>query len=90
MPHLDQAIMEAAIERALAPLKGCFPPKTLEKMREELREYATTHPYPVGLLRVIGDEPAVRRSGPREVGEDGDDAESAAPEPAGRARGGAR
>jgi hypothetical protein len=90
MPHLDQTTVEAAIERALAPLKGLFPPQSIEKMREELREYATTHPYPVGLLRAMGDEPAVHRSGPREVGEDGDDAESAAPEAVGRARGRAR
>jgi hypothetical protein len=90
MPHLDQATIEAAIERALASLKGLFPPKTIEKMREELREYATTHPYPVGLLRAMGDEPVVQRSGPRAVGEHGGDAESAAPETVGRARGGAR
>ena len=89
MPHLDQATVVAAIERALAPLKGRFPPKTLEKMREELWEYATTHPYPVGLLRAMGDEPAIQRSGDRAVDET-NDAESAAPEAVGRARGGAR
>jgi hypothetical protein len=81
--------VEAAIERALAPLVGRFPPKTLEKMREELREYATTHPYPVGLLRAMSDEPAVQRSGDRAVDET-NDVESAAPEAVGRARGGAR
>ncbi len=65
MPPVDPATLEDAIERALGPLKRMMPPRTLEKMREQMREYATTHPYPVALLRTIGPEPVVHRSGDR-------------------------
>jgi hypothetical protein len=45
--------VDDAIERALAPYVPLFPAETLEVMREQMREYATTHPYPVALLRQL-------------------------------------
>jgi len=75
MSNLDPATVEAAIERALAPLKRLVPARTLEKIREEMREYATTHPYPVALLGLIGPEPVVLKSGDPEAQAE------AAPEP---------
>jgi hypothetical protein len=76
MPHLDPALREAAIERALAPLKRLFPARTIERMREQMREYATTHPYPIALLRQISPDPAVKDS---DVRGDGDESGSVAP-----------
>jgi len=43
--------VDEAIERALAPYVGRFPDAMLDIIREEMREYATTHPYPVALFR---------------------------------------
>jgi hypothetical protein len=45
--------VDDAIERALAPYVPLFSAETLEVMREQMREYATTHPYPVALLRQL-------------------------------------
>jgi len=62
MSRLDPDLREAAIQRALAPLERLFPAKTIERMREQMREYATTHPYPIALLRQISPEPEVQGS----------------------------
>jgi hypothetical protein len=75
MTQLDPDLREAAIQRALAPLARLFPAATIERMREQMREYATTHPYPVALLRQISPEPAVQGSHVR--AEDGEGAEDA-------------
>lgn len=45
--------VDDAIERALAPYVPVLPAATIEVMREQMREYATTHPYPVALLRQL-------------------------------------
>ncbi len=45
--------VDEAIERALAPYVSRFPAATIETMREQMREYATTHPYPVALVRQL-------------------------------------
>jgi hypothetical protein len=45
--------VDDAIERALAPYVRVLPAETIEMMREQMREYATTHPYPVALLREL-------------------------------------
>jgi hypothetical protein len=82
MSHLDPATVEAAIERALTPLKRLLPARTLEKIREEMREYATTHPYPAALLRQIGPEPIVKSSHVRDgeaAGDEGIDGVGAPP-----------
>lgn len=54
--------LEIAIERALAPYRRRVPPVVLEAMREEMKEYAATHPYPVALLRQLGPQAAVLES----------------------------
>ncbi len=45
--------VDDAIERALAPYVRLFSAETIEVMRAQMREYATTHPYPVALLRQL-------------------------------------
>jgi hypothetical protein len=47
------AAVDDAIERALAPYLPLFSAETIELMRAQMREYATTHPYPVALLRQL-------------------------------------
>lgn len=53
MPAPEPDVLEAAIERALAPYARLLPRAALDKMREQMREYASTHPYPVALLRQL-------------------------------------
>ena len=66
---------EAAIERALAPLKRLFPARTIERMREQMREYATA-PLPDRAASSNQSVSAVKDS---DVRGDGDESGSVAP-----------
>ncbi len=43
-PPTTDAIVEDAIERALAPYQGKFPPEVLDHFADELRVFFFTHP----------------------------------------------
>jgi hypothetical protein len=45
-----EALVEAHIERSLAPHRGRFPPEVLEEFAEELRVFLMTHPVASRLL----------------------------------------
>lgn len=73
MPEQDHDLLEDAISRALAPYAWIVPRATLERMRENMREYATTHPYPVALVRQMSEEPATQGSHTRATDPDADE-----------------
>ncbi len=43
-PPTPEAIVEGAIEHALAPYQGKFPPEVLDHFADELRVFFFTHP----------------------------------------------
>jgi hypothetical protein len=60
---LDDPIVDAAVERALAPLVGLLPPDVLEEKRRSLRLGLATHPRAQDILRRLRARPLVQRSG---------------------------
>jgi|HubBroStandDraft_4_1064222.scaffolds.fasta_scaffold668387_2 hypothetical protein len=55
-------LVEAQIERALAPYRG-WPPAMLATLREGLEEMYATHPTALALLEQLRDRAAPQRSG---------------------------
>jgi hypothetical protein len=67
-------ILEATIERAMAPYVGVLPAEGLRIMRERLEDALTTHPDAVTALARLKAKTADDRSGtrPRRGGGEGD------------------
>jgi hypothetical protein len=62
-PAAKDAVLEAAVERALAPYRRLLPEEALERMRSGLREELQRHPVSSLLLRRLTPPPAVMASG---------------------------
>jgi len=46
-------VLEATVERALAPYKDLLPPEALEEFRRDLREELARHPVSARLLKQV-------------------------------------
>ncbi|MEJ7730014.1 MAG: hypothetical protein WKG00_12440 [Polyangiaceae bacterium] len=81
-----QELVDAKVERALAPWVDLLPAEALAEMREQLEDFITTHPAMERMLEELLPAPAVDASG--ELGPDGKpvpvDTPAAAPGKAGR------
>lgn len=82
---LDDPILDAAVERAIAPLQGILPPAVLDEKRRSLRLGLAAHPRAQDILRRLRARPRVQQSGTMVT----DEFEEAEPG-AGRGTGGAR
>jgi hypothetical protein len=59
---MKDPLVEAQIERALAPYRG-WPPAMLATMREGLEEMYATHPTAIALLEQLRERAAPQQSG---------------------------
>jgi hypothetical protein len=64
-----QAVVDAEIERALAPYRDLLSPEELEEFRDALQDLLTTHPVANELVRRLRPPPVVGVSGERAFGE---------------------
>ena len=64
MPDPEDALIEAQVERALAPYRSMVTPEALEAMREVLTDVLATHPVAVRLLARLRERATVQVSGP--------------------------
>ena len=60
---VDDSFLDAAIERALAPLVGLLAPEALEEKRRSLRLGLASHPRAQEILRRLRARPPEQRSG---------------------------
>jgi hypothetical protein len=61
---VDDSILDAAIEQALAPLVGLIPPEAVDEKRRSLRLGLASHPRAQEILRRLRARPPEQRSGP--------------------------
>jgi hypothetical protein len=89
-PKFDPALLEDAIKAVLAPLAGLVPQAGLERMAQNMREHASTHPYPVALLRGMTPETGRKESYTRPTDANEQEGASTSAGRADRASGGKR
>jgi hypothetical protein len=77
MSDPEDPLLEAQIERAMAPYVGMVPPKALAEMREFVSDFLATHPVAVRLMARLRPPPTVDVSGPLGDQEDPADTEPA-------------
>lgn len=64
MPDPEDALIEAQVERALAPYRGMVAPEALAEMRDVLTDVLATHPVAVRLMARLRERATVQVSGP--------------------------
>jgi hypothetical protein len=60
---LDDSFLDAAVERALAPLVGVLPPEMVDEKRKSLRLGLASHPRAQDILRRLRARPPGDQSG---------------------------
>jgi hypothetical protein len=66
-PALDDPVITALIERAVAPYRGVLPADALAELDELLWMVMATHPEVSPMVERLRRDAAVQRSGPRPV-----------------------
>lgn len=66
MPKPEDALLDAQVERAMAPYRDMLPPEALAEMRDALSDFLATHPAALRLMARLRPPPAVQFSGPVE------------------------
>lgn len=70
MSDPEDPLLEAQIERAMAPYQRMLPPGALAEMRELVSDFLATHPAAVRLMARLRPPPTVDVSGPVEGQDD--------------------
>lgn len=63
MSDSQHVLLEAQLERAMAPYKDILPPEALAEMRAMLSDFLATHPVASRLMARLRPAPVVQASG---------------------------
>ena len=78
----ENPIVSEAVEQAVAPYAGMFPPARLNEMRAALADMLVMHPTTSALIASLTAGPARQKSGKEPIGEAAETMESAVPKKA--------